>query len=107
MLGHRLTALAFLPNPENHNEVYHINRNKLRPKSYEFIVNPNQQRFGVIAQELEQVLPTLVNTSNGTKSVNYLEIIPFLIGSIQNLKQTVESLQYDVIMLQSQLKYSR
>ena len=80
---------------------------QLRPKSYEFIVNPNQQRFGVIAQELEQVLPTLVNTSNGTKSVNYVEIIPFLIGSIQNLKQTVESLQYDVIMLQSQLKYSR
>jgi hypothetical protein len=80
---------------------------QLRPKSYEFIVNPNQQRFGVIAQELEQVLPTLVNTTNGTKSVNYVELIPFLIGSIQNLKQTVENLHHDVIMLQSQLKYSR
>ena len=80
---------------------------QLQPKSYEFIVNPNQQRFGVIAQELEQVLPTLVNTTNGSKSVNYVEIIPFLIGSIQYLKQTVECLQNEVVMMQSQLKYSR
>ena len=80
---------------------------KLQPKTYEFIVNPHQQRFGVIAQELEQVLPTLVNTTDGSKSVNYVELIPFLIGSIKQLKQTVECLQTDVIMLQSQLKYSR
>ena len=79
----------------------------LRPKSYEFIVNPNQQRFGVIAQELEQVLPSLVNTSNGSKSVNYVELVPFLIGSIKQLKQTVDCLQNEVIMMQSQLKYSR
>ena len=80
---------------------------QLQPKSYEFIVNPNQQRFGVIAQELEQVLPTLVNTTNGSNSVNYVEIIPFLIGSIQHLKQAVECLQNEVVMMQSQLKYSR
>ena len=29
MLGHRLTALAFLPNPDNHQEVDHMNRNKM------------------------------------------------------------------------------
>ena len=80
---------------------------QLRPKSYEFIVNPHQPRFGVIAQELEQVLPSLVNTTNGSKSVNYVEVIPFLIGSIQHLKHTVECLQNEVLMMQSQLKYSR
>ena len=79
---------------------------QLRPKSYEFIVNPHQQRFGVIAQELEQVLPSLVNTTNGTKAVNYVELIPFLIGSIQHLKQTVDCLQNEVVMMQSQLKCS-
>ena len=80
---------------------------QLRPKSYEFIVNPNQQRFGLIAQELELVLPSLVNTTNGSKSVNYVEIIPFLVGSVQQLKQMVHCLQNEVIMLQAQLKYSR
>ena len=80
---------------------------QLRPKSYEFIVNPHQPRFCVIAQELEQVLPSLVNTTNGSKSVNYVEVIPFLIGSIQHLKHTVECLQNEVLMMQSQLKYSR
>ena len=29
MRCHRLTALAFLPNPDNHKEIDHINRNKL------------------------------------------------------------------------------
>ena len=80
---------------------------QLRPKTYEFIVNPNQQRFGLIAQELEQVLPSLVNTTDGSKSVNYVELVPFLIGSIKQLKQTVDCLQNEVIMMQSQLKYSR
>jgi hypothetical protein len=34
MLGHRLTAIAFQPNPENHDEVDHINRNKLDNSVY-------------------------------------------------------------------------
>jgi hypothetical protein len=81
---------------------------QLQPKTYEFIVNPNKQRFGLIAQELEQVFPTLVNTTQGSKSVNYVELVPFLIGigSIKELKHTVESLPNEMIMMQSQLNYS-
>jgi hypothetical protein len=76
---------------------------QLLPKSYKFINHP-KQRYGVIAQELETVLPNLVNTTHeGSKSVNYLELIPFLIGSIRELKQTVEQLQHDVSLLHSQL----
>jgi hypothetical protein len=76
---------------------------QLQPKAYQFINHPNQ-RYGVIAQELETVLPNLVNTTHeGSKSVNYIELIPFLIGSIRELKQTVEHLQHDVSLLHSQL----
>ena len=76
---------------------------QLLPKSYKFINHP-KQRYGVIAQELETVLPNLVNiTHEGSKSVNYIELIPFLIGSIRELKQTVEHLQHDVSLLHSQL----
>ena len=74
---------------------------QLQPKAYQFINHP-KQRYGVIAQELETVLPNLVNTTHeGSKSVNYIELMPFLIGSIKELKQQVQSLQSDVQMLQS------
>jgi hypothetical protein len=74
---------------------------QLQPKAYQFVNHP-KQRYGVIAQELETVLPNLVNTTHeGSKSVNYIELIPFLIGSIKELKQQVQSLQSDVQMLQS------
>lgn len=48
---------------------------------------------GVIAQELEEVLPDLVHTVNikgkELEAVNYAGIIPYLIGSIQNLDARV------------------
>lgn len=49
---------------------------------------------GVIAQELEQVLPHLVSQdSNGIKSVNYLGIIAYLIEAVKELDQRVKSLE--------------
>ena len=46
-----------------------------------------QKSAGVIAQQLETILPHLVDTdSNGTKSVNYQGIIGYLIESIKELE---------------------
>ncbi|CCG52680.1 Protein of unknown function precursor [Flavobacterium indicum GPTSA100-9 = DSM 17447] len=53
---------------------------------------------GFIAQDLEKVLPHLVNTNyNGEKSVNYIEVIPYLVEAIKEqqnqileLKQIIE-----------------
>jgi hypothetical protein len=51
--------------------------------------------YGVIAQELEEVLPDLVNTSenDGMKAVYYNGLIPFLIESVKALDAQVKSLQ--------------
>jgi hypothetical protein len=43
------------------------------------------QSSGVIAQELEKIIPYLVETVNDTKSVNYNGIVAFLIEAIKEL----------------------
>ena len=50
---------------------------------------------GVIAQEVEQVLPELVSerSDNGTKSVNYNGLVGVLIEAVKELSSRVESLE--------------
>jgi len=49
--------------------------------------------YGVIAQELETILPELVDTVDNKKSVNYLAIIGFLIESVKEMSQRIEVLE--------------
>ena len=46
-----------------------------------------ESSLGVIAQDLEKVLPELVSETNGVKSVNYNGIIAVLIQAIKELSQ--------------------
>ena len=48
--------------------------------------------YGVIAQELEEVLPDLINTGE-VKSVNYNGIIGVLIEAVKELKKEIEELK--------------
>lgn len=49
---------------------------------------------GVIAQQLEQILPDLVSIAdNGTKSVDYAGLIGYLIGAVKELSDKVELLE--------------
>ena len=74
----------------------------LNPVKYSFIIDglsePN--RYGLIAQEVEQVIPDVVFTSpNETfgiedfKAVAYTNLIPVLIKAIQELKDEVDALK--------------
>jgi hypothetical protein len=55
---------------------------------------PQGRHYGVIAQEMEKVLPEVVNTaSDGTKSVAYPEIIPVLIEAIKEQQKEIEQLK--------------
>jgi hypothetical protein len=50
--------------------------------------------IGVIAQEIEEVLPELVTTrDNGYKAVKYEKIVPFLIQCIKELKDEIRDLK--------------
>ncbi len=71
---------------------------KLRPVSYTLTNNPSgqndHQELGLIAQELEQVMPELVRTDkDGKKLVNYTGLLPVLIKSIQELQKEVAALK--------------
>lgn len=82
---------------------------KLRPVSYCFINEPEvvQKSYspymedntyvGLIAQELESVLPALVHTSeDGVKFVDYTSLIAVLIDAVQSLQEEVESLHKQI-----------
>ena len=54
----------------------------------------NKKSSGVIAQQLESILPHLVETNDlGLKSVNYSGIIGYLIESVKELSERVIELE--------------
>jgi hypothetical protein len=61
----------------------------LKPKIYTY-KNDSQIHYGLIAQEMEQVFPDLVYEKNGTKSINYIELIPLLLLKIKDLQQQID-----------------
>lgn len=74
---------------------------QLRPVTYEFKQDefpgkgfPDGVRRGFIAQELEEIMPELVNTNDdGYKSVNYLEMISVLVKAVQEQQAEIDSLK--------------
>ena len=53
----------------------------------------NRKSIGVIAQEIEAVLPELVTETDGTKTVNYNGLIGVLIEAVKELGARVEELE--------------
>ncbi len=55
---------------------------------------------GLIAQEIEKLMPELVNTdSEGIMSVNYSGLIPYLIEAIKELKKENETIKKEMYNL--------
>ena len=56
----------------------------------------SSQHFRVMAQELETLFPNLVHTDkNGLKAVNYTELIPIVIQTIQQQQSSIDALKAD------------
>lgn len=54
----------------------------------------SKKHYGVIAQELQELFPTLVEENqDGYLGVNYVELVPVLVRAIQELKAQVDALQ--------------
>ena len=63
------------------------------------------QHYGVIAQDLEKVIPEAVSTdSEGYKAVSYNDLVPILIEAIKELKSENESLKNRLENIEFRLK---
>ena len=75
----------------------------------------NNTHYGFIAQEVEEVIPELVGTDElGMKSIRYLGFTPVLLeamkeqqAEIEELKELVEELKEDNIMIREELEALR
>jgi hypothetical protein len=63
-------------------------------EGYDEVHSHKGNDVGVIAQEIEQILPQIVtNRDNGFKAVQYEKIIPLLIEAIKELSEKIDSLE--------------
>lgn len=66
--------------------------------------NKSGHDVGVIAQEIEKILPEAVTTrDNGYLAVDYHKVVPLLIEAIKELSAKVETLEHDFVYLQKLL----
>ncbi|WP_347218904.1 tail fiber domain-containing protein [Chryseobacterium sp.] len=86
--------------------------NKLRPVSYFWNETGkkkggnSQLQYGLLAQEVEKVLPNIVSTDHdGYKSVNYNELIPLLLQTVQEQGKKIEELQKELQHLKKPNKF--
>ena len=64
---------------------------------------PDGRQIGFLAQELEKVLPELVQTDeNGYKAVNYVGVIPILVEAVKEQQKQINEFRHDKDRLQSQ-----
>ena len=87
----------------------------LQPKTYQYnrakypdMHFPNSMQYGLIAQEVEEVLPGLVSdiqhpTGTDFKSVNYVGLIPILVQGIKEMQGKINSQQHELEVLRKQL----
>lgn len=66
--------------------------NKMRGVSFTWN-STNRKSYGVIAQEIEQLLPDIVDDVENRKTVNYNALIGFLIEAVKELSQEVSKLK--------------
>lgn len=75
---------------------------KLNPVSFTM---QDRQRYGFIAQEVQNILPELVYKTNDSDflSVNYIEIIPFLVSRVQSQDEEIKLLKAENMELMNKI----
>jgi hypothetical protein len=64
--------------------------NQINPVSYLWKHN-EKKAFGVIAQELEKIIPEVVQNTDDKRTVSYDQLIPFIIQAIKQLDEKIKN----------------
>lgn len=93
-----VSSNAALTGKENDDKLY---QNAVDRKEVE---DASRKRIGFLAQDIEKVLPELVQTDeNGVKSIDYIGFIPLIVESLKEMQQTIQAQQNEIDLLQSLL----
>jgi hypothetical protein len=68
---------------------------QLRPVSYQYKTEPGVTHFGLIAEEVDRVMPELVvrDAQNRPETVQYHEIIPLLLQQVKAQREVIERME--------------
>ena len=69
---------------------------EIQVRQFDWKVNGEHQRYGVVAQEVQQVMPEVVTTPsepNQMMSIDYSKMVPMLIKEIQVLRSRITALE--------------
>jgi hypothetical protein len=68
---------------------------QLRPVSYRYKAEPDATHYGLIAEEVDKVMPELVlrDEDNRPESVQYQELIPLLLQQVKLQRALIERLE--------------
>ena len=74
--------------------------NKISGYHYQMLGVPNSNQVGVVAQEVEEVLPEAVyKDENGYYGVRYTNLIPLLIEAVKSHEKTIKELRQEIYKL--------
>lgn len=86
-------------NVSNINEEAINNLMTLNPIIYEYKYEPHKQHYGVLAQEMENVFPELVEekkvleSDDEYKTVNYVELVPIMLAKMKQMQNEINELK--------------
>jgi hypothetical protein len=79
-----------------------VTPSRLHPVSYRYKAEPQTMHYGLIAEEVDRVMPELVvrDDQNRPESVQYLEIIPLLLQERQQQHARIKAQEEKIATLE-------
>ena len=97
-ISNELSSNMGLTGKESEDKLY---QNAVERKEAE---DASRKRIGFLAQDIEKVLPELVQTDeNGIKSIDYIGFIPLIVESLKEMQQTIQIQQDEIDILKGLL----
>ena len=68
----------------------------MAPRLYNYIARPGQTELGLIAQEVEELVPELVKESGGMKSLQYDRLGVLLLPIVKEQEQRIKEMETEM-----------